>query len=282
MTHRIQTLWIFVALSGLIGFVNGAEPTDHADAEPELIIARLIQQAGINLTNQHAAAIAYYRTNITEEYNSKGQVRERKETVKKVVLRDGKRTTELVLYNGRAPSTKELKKETQRKTRRRTGKDQKDAPDRSRQINGYITQEIMSRFVFDVIGQETVDEHPCYIVSFKPSPEQEKPNKIFDRVINKMGGIIWVHSTEYEMVKADIQLRERVKMWGGVLAALDRISLKILRTRREDGFWIDKDVAARFSGRAFTKRIDVMTWDFTSPPIFLEASDSEKPIVAAE
>lgn len=280
MNVRIGPCLLLLMFHCVVGTADAQTEQGLPDAEP--VIRRFIEKAGVNLTNQHAAAVAFYRTNVTEEYNGKGEVRKRTETVKRVELRGGSRTTELVLYNGREPTDKEIKRETEKIQRRHEGNDENGAPDRSRQINTYITQAILSRFVFEILGREEIEGRACLMVGFKPAPEQPEPKKIFDRVINRMGGIIWMDEEEMEMVKADIQLREQVKMWGGFLASLDRIGLKILRTRQPDGFWIDEHVEARFSGRALTKRIDVMTWDFTSPPIYLSPGANGEPLVAAE
>ncbi|GEM_PF-2085251 len=247
-----------------------------------IVIQKMIERAGQNLTNQHTAVMSYYRTNVTEEYNGRGDVKERNEYVKQIILRPGNRASELIRYNGKPPTEKEIERHAKKDGRRRAGNNDQDLPNRSEQMDAYMTENILDRFTFTVHGRDVVEDRPCLVVGFKPGATESKSTSMFDRVIDQMGGIIWVDEDEYEMVKADIQLREKVKMWGGILASLDQIRLKIERTRDDEGFWYDRTVSAHFVGRALARHIDVMTWDFTSKPAPLDTPEKEDSVGAAQ
>lgn len=249
-----------------------AEPTTSALPDAGEIIRRFIEQAAHSRTNQSAGAVVFFRTNVTEEFNSRGRLTEREELLLRVTDRNGEKSTELVKLNGREPTDQERERELKRFERRHESSTKREHPDRSRQLPAYFTQEILSRYVFTVTGRETIRGRTCLRLSFKPGAGERKSTKLFERVLDQLGGTLWLHEADHELVKADIQLRKKVSLWGGFLGALEQLRLQIERTREASGQWRDRSVEARFVGRAVTKHIDVRTLDLSSAPQPIETT----------
>lgn len=250
-----------------VGLGRAAAPAVEPAPLPEAgtLIQLMVERASLVSSNQFKIGAFYYRTNITEELSSHGDVREKTIKVFRIHPAPGDPDPVLIQIDGRKPTEKEIEKEKERLERRRKDADVDDAPDRSRQIEAYVTLEILSRFIFEVKARDIINGRPCWLVTFRPGDHEKSDRKVFDRVLNNIGGVIWIDAEDHELVQADIQLREKVKIWGGLIAHLEQLSLKILRTRLPEGFWRDQKVEALFRGRALVKGVHIRTFDISSP-----------------
>ncbi len=244
--------------------------------EADEVIRRFVERATAATTNLATGVQIHYRTNITEKFDRKGRLDEREELLLRITTEGDSEAVELLQVDGRTPTDKER----ERSTRRFGGKPEearkRDRPDRSRQLNAYLTLEVLSRYVFSVDGQEEVGGRPCFKVSFKPGTQLAKSDKMFERVLDRLTGIFWIDTQDYQLAQADIQLSESVPLWGGVLGGLEYLRLQIGRRRDAAGLWRDRIVEARFIGRAVARHIDVRTLDHSSAPV------DQPPVVAAD
>jgi hypothetical protein len=277
MNCRLSLVLLLYALT-LSASSAGAAP--HGESLPDAgeVIRQFVERAAAGVTNPAAGAAIIYRTNITEEFDRKGRLEEREELLLRVTVEAGGQDVELLEVDGRAPTEKERERHLKRFGGRRENSARRERPDRSKQLDAYLTLEILGRYVFTVESREHVDGRPCLRVLFKPGARETKSDKLFERVLDALTGVLWIDETDYQLAKADIQLGEKVSLWGGVLGGLEQLRLQIDRVRDATGLWRDQSVEARFVGRAVTRHIDVRTRDLSSPPL----PEEQEPIVAAE
>jgi hypothetical protein len=254
----------------------GAETGELPDSGT--VIRRFIERAAASASNRLEGAYVYQRTNVTEEFSRRDTVREREELLLRVTVEEGDENVELLQLNGREPTAEERERELRRFERRRRSDTDRDRPNRSREMNAFITLEVLGGYVFTVRSRELIAGRSCLVVDFRPGPDAEGSGKMFERVLDSLGGTLWLDELEYELVRADVRLLDKVTLWGGVLGGLEQLRLQIERTREPDGRWRDHAVEARFVGRAVTRHIDVRTRDFFSSPRPIAA----EPLVAAE
>lgn len=277
MTVRLTILFVITVLAAKSA--TGAEPkTSTPLPDANTVVRQFVDRAAFAESNRLAGAFTYYRTNITEEFSRKGELTKHEELLLRVTVADHAQQLELVSINGRRPSASEVEQQLKRFGARREDPAKREKPDRSRQMETFINMEILGRYQFTVQARETINDRDCLMLTFKPRDGLSDSGKLFDRVLNQIGGILWIDEREHELVKADVQLRERIALWGGFLGALDQMHLKILRHREADGRWRDGEVDAKFVGRAVTRHIDVETHDYSSVPEPLHAV----PVVAAQ
>lgn len=273
-------LTIFLALSAMATIAATGAETKSNSALPDAttVIQRFVDRAALAESNRLDGAFTFYRTNITEEFSRKGELTKHEELLLRATVTNNAQQLELVSINGRQPSAREVEQQLKRFGAYREEPTARDKPDRSRQMETFINMEILGRYEFTVQGRESIDQRDCLMLTFKPREGLPDSGKLFERVLNQIGGILWIDEHEDELVKADIQLRERISLWAGFLGALDQMHLKIRRHRETDGRWRDKEVDAKFVGRAVTRHIDVETHDYSSTPQPLR----EVPVVAAQ
>jgi hypothetical protein len=270
----------WLAASFAVGRLGAADdPTGAPLPDAGEVIRRFVEQAGALATNQVADSYIYYRTNITEEFNRKGRLDEREVLLLRVTVVDGDKDVELLQIDGREPTDRERERELKRFASREGGVTRRERPDRSRQMEAYLTMEVLGRYVFEVTGREAIEGRTCLRVAFKPGVSESDSDKMFERVLDRIEGSFWIDETDYQLARADIRLGDKVSLWGGLLGVLEQLRLKIDRARdATTGEWRDQIVDAHFVGRAVTKHLNVRTIDHSSPPQPLNVA----PVVAAD
>jgi hypothetical protein len=87
--------------------------------------------------------------------------------------------------------------------------------------------------------------------------------QITDRLINRLGGKVWIDARDFEIAKADINLVGEVTMWGGVLGAMKKFSFDIERTC-VDEVWFNRVSNFELEGRKFMDSTHVRVKSETS------------------
>ncbi|NJN06043.1 MAG: hypothetical protein HC814_06295, partial [Rhodobacteraceae bacterium] len=103
--------------------------------ETSTVIQRFIERSVQSASNRLAGSYAYFRTNLTEEFSRKGEVTRRDEKIYRVVVKDGRRQSDLLSVNGRAPDADERGNDRESQRRKAEGDGRKETPDRSRQVD---------------------------------------------------------------------------------------------------------------------------------------------------
>jgi hypothetical protein len=277
---HVRRVIAFLSLAASTLAATPASPdTSTNDLPPAAeVIRQLVEHTAHSASNQPGGAYVFYRTNSTEEFNAQGRLTKREELLLRVTVRNGEHEVELLEINGHPPTDKENEREMKRfGSPPREGPANRERPDRSRQLDAYFTTELLSRYEFTVTAREHIDGRPCLRVEFQPGSTGSGSNKLFERVLDRLGGVLWIDEEDHRLARADLALLEKVSLWGGLLGALEQMHLRIDRMRDDSGHWWDRAIDARFVGRAVARQINVRTRDLSSTP---EPIQTE--VVAAE
>lgn len=267
MRARLAIVFLSLALSSTADATESPVISTNDLPPADEVIRRLLERAADSAKQQPGGAHVFYRTNITEEFNAKGRLTEREELLLRVIVREGEHAVELLEINGRSPTAKQRERELKRfNSPPRESPANRERPDRSRQLEAYFTEELLGRYAFTVTGREDIDGRPCLRVEFQPGGGVAGSNKLFERVLDRLGGVFWIDESDYQLARADLALLEKVSLWGGLLGALEQLHLRIDRTRDQAGQWRDHAIEARFVGRAVARQINVRTRDLSSKP----------------
>lgn len=262
---------LVIVLLSLAGCALADTPVPPADATnsfppADAVIRRLIERAAQGAQPRPGARV-FYRTNITEEFNSKGGLAAREELLLRVTVRNGEHEVELLELNGRPPTAKERARQLKRFNQQpQEGPAKRERPDRSWALEAYLTEELLGRYQFTVTGRETIAGRPCLRVELRPGHAGSGSNKLFERVLDRLGGVFWIDESDHQLARADLELLESVSLWGGLLGTLEQMRLQIDRTRDQAGQWRDSAIDARFVGRVVARQINVRTRDLASTP----------------
>ena len=73
--------------------------------------------------------------------------------------------------------------------------------------------------------------------------------------VHRVSGALWIDAEEFELARADVQLRSEVNLLGGVIGTLKKLAYTMTRTRLADGVWLKTSSSGDFEGR---KLVDAM------------------------
>jgi hypothetical protein len=202
-----------------------------------------------------------------ERFDEKGNLRDREDRVYDVGPLGGGVYARLVEKNGKSLSPADLRDEQEREQRfRERSKSQKFGGGDSDRVP--LDQELFNRYKGEVVGREAVNGRPAIVLHFWPRSNDLSIRRRQDYVLNKLAGKVWIDEQDWEIVKVDAHLTERVRVLLGLVASLEKVDLNFEQVRVADGVYLPLKLSAYFEGRKlFTtlhERVEV-TWTGQRP-----------------
>lgn len=227
-----RVLLVCFLLAG--GFCSRAAELPSAADVLRRVQERMEKVYADSLTNR----FQYRRTNIIEELDGSGKLKDRTVKTYEVVQLQGLPRAKLVAVDGRALSASEQKWRVAEEQRLQKTLAGDKAPDYSKP-KPWVNEDILARFDFKVTGRTNYLRRQMLMVEF--TPRADAPSRgMADKIINKVSGAIWVDEGEWEIGRMDLRITESVKFWGGILGQLDRFDFTMLRRRSSLGIWFNE------------------------------------------
>lgn len=212
------------------------------------IVQKAVLRAQRVETKSGQPGYTYTKVTLTEELDATGKVREHKEKVYQVSFRGGSTHLKLVEVNGRAPAEADARKQAENEANAHQilGPSKSGGTDNR---ENFLTPEIVARFDFKLAGQTLLDGRTAYQVEFQPKYPEPPVHRIADRLLSRISGTVWIDAEEFEVAKAEIQLRSEVNLLGGLIGSLKKLAYTMTRTRLGDGVWLKTFSSGDFEGR---------------------------------
>jgi len=244
LAHYVQRLCVCSLLAGT-GLFAAPAPVP-AELTADQIVQRALTRAQWVQGLKRHTNYAYQKITVVEELDGKGRVKTSKE--KLVQFESGVSTLKELKKNGKAvplPAKREAEAEAAADRQHVT-----KGPRTRRDDNWseYLNKELTARYTFALVGREDVAGRPAYVLTFRPRSDNLPVKQITDRLLNHVGGKVWVDTNEFEVAKAEIDLLDEVTMWGGVLGAMKKFTFDIERTRVDD-VWFNRVSNFEMEGR---------------------------------
>lgn len=202
----------------------------------EEIIARVSENAEEPSLAQQRDAFAYRRSSTVDHLDDDGSVKRQEVRIYRVQPEEGRPFTRLLTINGKPPTAKQ---EERRSKARETG-------DRSRMLA--FNRDLLSRFSYVLLREETVGGRPAWVLAFSPKPGTGGDG-FLDRLVGAMAGTLWIDQGDYQVAQAEIRLVKKVSFFGGIAGAIERMELTLRQRRLEPGVWLGEAVTIDFAGR---------------------------------
>ena len=204
----------------------------------EEIIERLLRSSEDATTEANRNAFGYLRGARTEYLDGRGKVHKEVSRTYRVWPVDGEPVTTLVLKNGR-PVREGEDDEYNRSAARENG-------EKGRTLS--LSRELLDRYQFTLAPATNVGVRPAFVLNFTPKPDAEADG-VFERLLNAMGGTLYIDKEDYQLAQAEIHLLRRVRFFGGIAGALDRLRMSFSQKRIEPGVWLPHSTFIDFDGR---------------------------------
>ena len=226
------------------------------------VLKKAIERAKWSDEQKFENKYAWTRHQITEQYDSKGNVKKREDKVYQVFPIDGESYSRLAQKGGKSLAGRELRleQENERKFRETVAR-KKRQPQSAHRKKDYVDDlkfdaVLIARYQWDVTGREAVNGRPAFILSFQPRPNWPV-KRIIDRLLNRAAGRLWVDEKDYEIARVDLHLAENVSAWGGILASVKKFVLRFEQTKVDQMAWLPSYIDGYLDGRILIKTLRV-------------------------
>jgi hypothetical protein len=183
--------------------------------------------------------------------DGKGALKERDEEVLENVLIEGFPYQRLIEKNGQALNEKERKEEEKRRAEFREKMAKRKDPTRNEEGSFSFNQDLVDRFDFSLEGVEELEGGSNYVLSYKPKENKLPVKRRIDRALNKAEGRIWVDQESYEISRVEFELKEKVKLWWGLIGSIHEVKGTVQRQEVDSGVWFPTGFDLYLKGRIF-------------------------------
>jgi hypothetical protein len=234
----------------------------HKDQnQPNVLDARQIMAQSITATERSWQARGTYTFMERDEdrrLDDLGKVKSEDVDVTRMILVNGARFEQLMEHNGQLPSLAVQKKSDADldKLRHETPDEQairltKDLENRS------FLHDLLDAFDFQLLGEETVDNRPAYVLQATPHPGYRAHGK-YAKLFPRVQGKLWIDKQDFGWTKADGEITQSFSMGLFVARVLRGSHILMEQTRVADSVWVPRRVEMRASAKIlFVKSLDV-------------------------
>lgn len=240
----MQTLLIALAASAaLFAQSHGGsavKPPNAADA------AKIVR-ASVAATERSFETRDHYTYLVLDEdrrMDSGGRVKSNDVDVTRIILINGAPFEQIVQHNGQPLSAEERRKQEEQigKLKRETPEQQAARLSKERECRSLLG-ELPKAFDFRLLGEETVDGRPAYVLQGTPHPGYQGHSK-YAKLLSKVEGKVWVDKQDFGCIKVDGHVIETIS-FGWFLARLQTGSHVTMEQTRVDGIWMPKRIEVR-------------------------------------
>ena len=119
---------------------------------------------------------------------------------------------------------------------------------RDLRLKAYPITNIITRFEFTLVGEDSVNGRKSYVIEFIPHKNLPVLNE-HDPFINGATGKLWVDAADYAISKAQFHLTPPLNVALGLVGQIDAFSCKITRSRTPEGYWFVRRMDWHLDGR---------------------------------
>lgn len=105
------------------------------------------------------------------------------------------------------------------------------------------------KFIPHLLGSETVNGRPAYILQFLHNPEKPFKDEMANQVLKHVLIKIWIDEKEFQVAKAEVSLANPLYVIGGLAATVKTFKLTAIQHRLTPEIWTDHRVETFIEGR---------------------------------
>jgi len=217
--------------------------------------ARQIMEASIAATQRDWKARLHYSYMERDEDRRRdlaGRVKSEDVEVSRTILVNGVPFEQLVERNGQPPSAVQERKQkgVLDRLKRETPEQRAERLRKQEEENTSIVQEVPKAFDFQVVGEESINGRPAYVLQATPHPGYHAQGK-YGNMFSKVAGKLWVDKQDLGWIKVDGQVIQPFSMGLFLVRLLRGAHITMEQTRVDDGIWMPERVEVRAAARIF-------------------------------
>ncbi len=185
---------------------------------------------------------------VSEKLDADGEVKEREEKVYDVFPIQGRWFERLVEKDGEPLDARQQAREEERQRRfarrRAEGKESSESKQEVR-----FDRQLVDKYDWEMLPAELVDGRPSYVLGYRPRSRDLPVRNRMDYALNKAEGRMWVDGETFQLARVQFELKERVRLWWGILGSISRLRGSLQRRPVADGVWLPRRFDLYMDGR---------------------------------
>ena len=158
----------------------------------------------------------------------------------------------LIKVNGRLPSLKETEEDRERNRKRQRRFLERSSKKGSDKMMSHNMDLYKEKFIPRLIGTETVNARPAYLIQLKPDTNHKIKNGTVDRIMNQMLTKIWVDQEDFQVSRLEAELVKPIGIVAGLIGSIKTIRIRLEQQRLTSQIWTDLKIDADFDIRILT------------------------------
>lgn len=225
------------------------------------LVYRSVQKDRINANR--AKDYTYVQRTETRDRSSEGKIVKTETETFDVIMIGEKRFQKLIARDDKPLPENEARKAQERFDKALRRQDAQTTQESKDDDEGRaILLELPDAFVFTLVGRETMDGRPVWVIDGKPKPGYRGKAKRWE-LLTKFEGRLWIDESELQWVRVEVLTIAPVS-FGWVLARLDPgAKITFQQSRVNSELWLPSRATTELQARLGFKRIrkdTVVTW----------------------
>ena len=213
--------------------LRAAEP----NRDPAEVLRRVVERSGLEEIQRAESAYAYDRNTMVLFYDDKGKLKKQTDRRYEVYPDGDEQVTKLVEENGEPVAEDE---ERRPNSYSKTGEQAKRLE---------FDEDLVARFDFKHEGEQVINGRSFAVLTFKPKAEPPDDGGMFGKLLNELAGKIWIDLEDDQLARVEVKLLNRVRFFGGIAGAVDKLEMRLVRERVAPGVWLNGSTQIELQGR---------------------------------
>ena len=163
---------------------------------------------------------------------------------------DGRPATEAEKRRAGEEDEKDRKKRIERKAAAEARQAKRVSGDEDDPLVGRRRlSELIGRFMIQVVGEETVEGRPAYILDFEPDPASPPAKSLGDRALYSLAGRALIDAVDFQVRSVVAHLTKPVKVAGGIAAHVKQGEIVYSGQPLGKDLWFPCVVELRLTGK---------------------------------
>ena len=282
---RPGSSWWLYLLAALCAATVPAEAVNRQDDEADVraVVVEAIERMGEDLQTVSGD----YRALVTSEareFDGDSEVAEETRVEWESIPIDGGRFRRRLAIDGRPLTEEERARESEReaafRTRLRRLRAGELEPERNENAIVF-DEELLARYDLTLDGEDRLRNRPSHRIVFAPRAGDLPVRRGMDRALNRLRGRLWIDRETREVARVEFELKDRVRLWWGLIGTIHHVRGSFDRGPVLDGAWgilqneIYTDIRVLFSR---SRQASIQRWrdySWMEPPATGQASDGD-------
>ena len=229
-------------LVGVMGVAHRGLAQEAPSLTDEQILSRSMAELKNSQVPQQLDQHSFTERISVENYDKNGKIINHDEREYEFVPRpDGRYDVRLLSVKGAPPSDKELKQHEQamRKEFAKSDAEVVEQKKKFQEENTMLSRDFLECFDFKFAGRQEWGGDSAYRIDFVPKPGSAQPKEKKERILQKMGGQMWVHPGSFRILATEMHTLENIRIWGGI-SGVDNLVSRMEYIQDADGSYLLK------------------------------------------